>query len=103
MTEPIVPPEEEPPKNPGEPQILPTRTPMFQAIHAARYDRQELIMAIDKETKKNLICYVSGSVASIDRDDIVFLVDLLERIQPGTDIDLLLHSSGGDMDAAEKM
>lgn len=96
-------PEEDPPKKPGEPQTLPTRTPMFQAIHAARYDRQQLIMEIDTDVKRSLICYVSGRLASVDRDDIVFLVDLLERIQLGTDIDLLLHTGGGDMDAAEKM
>jgi hypothetical protein len=94
---------EEPPKKPGEPKLLPTRTPMFQAIHAQRYDRQQLILEIDKALKRTLICYVSGRLASVDRDDVVFLVDLLERIQPNTDIDLLLHSGGGDMDAAEKM
>lgn len=94
---------EDPPKMPGEPQTLPTRTPMFEAIHAARYDRQLLIKEIDTDVKRSLICYVSGRLAGIDRDDIVFLVDLLERIHPNTDIDLLLHTSGGDMDAAEKM
>lgn len=84
---------------------------MFEAIHAARYERQRLIMQIDEARKqqiggtndKHLICYVSGRHATINRDDIVFLVDLLERIQKGSDIDLLLHTPGGDMDAAEKM
>lgn len=96
---------------PVAPDPLPTRTPMFQAIHAARYDRQLLIKEIDKERKaqvggeneKHLICYVSGRHTHINRDDIVFLVDLLERIPKGSDIDLLLHTPGGDMDAAEKM
>lgn len=94
-----------------QPFALPIRTPMFQAINAARYERQLLIKQIDEDRKKNssggndqhLICYVSGRHAVINRDDIVFLVDLLERIHKGSDIDLFLHTPGGDMDAAEKM
>jgi ATP-dependent protease ClpP protease subunit len=95
--------DENPPKLPGDSTALPIRTPMFEAINAARYDRQLLIKDIDNDLNRSLICYVSGRHASIDRDDIVFLVDLLERIRPNTSIDLLLHTGGGDMDAAEKM
>lgn len=87
----------------ARPAELPTRTSMFRAINALRYTRQELIRKIDEETGRHLICYISGRLASIDRDDIVFMVDLLERIPQGGDVDLLLHTPGGDMDAAEKI
>lgn len=81
----------------------PTKTPMYQAIHAERYRRQALIKDIEKQTGKSLICYVSGVATYIDRDDIVPFVDLLHNVQPGQDLDLLLHTPGGDMDSAEKL
>lgn len=39
----------------------------------------------------------------ISRDDVVFLVDLLHNAKRGEGLDLLLHTGGGDMDAAEKL
>jgi hypothetical protein len=39
----------------------------------------------------------------MSRDDTLPLVDLFHRIPAGTDIDLLLQTGGGDVDAAEKM
>jgi hypothetical protein len=95
--------ESEVPADEPKPPALPIRTPMYQAIHAARYDRQQLSKEIDADVGTSLICYVSGRLASVDRDDVVFVVDLLERVPANSDIDLLLHTSGGDMDAAEKM
>jgi hypothetical protein len=79
------------------------KTPMFQAIHAQRYQRQALIKTISAKTGRPLICYVSGIATRIDRDDTVFLVDLLHNIQSGSDLDLMLHTPGGDIDAAEKL
>jgi len=76
---------------------------MYQAIHADRYRRQALIKDIEKKTGKCLICYVSGIAALIDRDDIVPFVDLLHNVPPGVDLDLLLHTPGGDIDSAEKL
>ena len=52
---------------------------------------------------RDVICYVAGKLTSIERDDILAFVDLLCRIDPGRDIDLILHSGGGDIDAAEKL
>src|SRR5258708_2867315 len=78
-------------------------TPMFGALHASRYSRQILIEKIQIITGKPLICYVSGHAAIIDRDDVLFLVDLLHNIPRNHDIDLLLHTPGGDIDAAEKL
>jgi ATP-dependent protease ClpP protease subunit len=83
--------------------LTPTKTPMYQAIHADRYRRQALIKDIEKQTGKCLICYISGVATHIDRDDIVPFVDLLHNVQQGTDLDFLLHTPGGDMDSAEKL
>lgn len=75
---------------------------MYQAMNASRYHRQEIIREIEAISQRRLICYVSGAGAYIDRDDSVFLVDLLHNIPENSDLDLLLHTPGGDIDAAEK-
>lgn len=80
-----------------------TKTPLYQAIHYERYQRQALIEKIQRRTNRKLICYVSGACCAIDRDDTLPFVDLLHNITKGADLDLLLHTSGGDIDAAEKL
>lgn len=85
------------------PETLPSKTPLFQAINAARYHRQELIRAIEQRTSRLLICYVSGRAANIDRDDVLGLIDVLHNVKQDGDLDLLLHTGGGDIDAAEKI
>ncbi len=81
----------------------PSRTPMYEAVHAERYARQARIAEIQRLTGRRLICYVSSLYASIDRDDTVPFVDLLHNVPAGEDLDLLLHTPGGDIDAAEKL
>ena len=81
----------------------PTKTPLFQAIHVERYQRQAIIKKIQDRSRRRLICYVSGSACAIDRDDTVPFGDLLHNIPQGHDLDLLLHTGGGDIDAAEKL
>ncbi len=78
------------------------RTPMYEAFHAAQYQRQELIRKIEAETSRTLVCYVSGPASAVDRDDIIGLVELLHNVPQDTNVDLLLHTGGGDIDAAEK-
>ena len=80
-----------------------SRTPFFEAIHAARYQRQELIKQIQAHTGRRLICYVSGSRCLVDRDDTIPFADLLHHIPAGESIELLLHTRGGNVDAAEKL
>lgn len=98
---------EPPPSPPAGPVAAPrasTKTPLFQAMHAERYQRQSLIKRIqDEVTHRKLICYVAGSSALISRDDTLGMADLLHNIVKGCDLDLLLHTPGGDMDAAEKL
>lgn len=81
----------------------PSKTPMYEAIHASRYHRQALIRSIEEECGRRLICYVSGRAATIDRDDSAGFMEMLHNISQGQSIDLLLHTRGGDVDAAEKL
>ena len=80
-----------------------TRTPLFQANGAERYQRQTLIKQIQARSKPWLICYVSGNDCVIDADDAMPFVDLLHNVPPDEDVDLLLHTGGGSIDAAEKL
>jgi hypothetical protein len=88
----------------GDAAVLPrTKTPMFTAIHSARYERHALIAQISRKQGKPLICYVCGAETHINRDDTVFFVDLLHNVAKGVGLDLMLHTGGGDLDAAEKL
>ena len=80
-----------------------SKTPAFQAMHALRYRRQELINEIEKLTGNKLICYLGGHSGLISRDDAVFFGDLLHNIPANHPVDLLLQTPGGDIDAAEKL
>jgi hypothetical protein len=79
------------------------KTPMFEALHAGRYHRQEMFRKIQDLTGSPLIAYVCGPDALIERSDTVYFNDLLYRVRVNTGIDLLLHTPGGDIDAAEKL
>lgn len=79
------------------------RTPAFSAMSASRYLRQDLIKKIEEATGAQLLCYIGGSNTSVRRDDVVLLVDLLHNVKRGQPIDLMLHTPGGDVDAAEKL
>lgn len=81
----------------------PLKTPLFQAVNAARYQRQSLIRQIQERTGRPLICYVAGIAASVTRDDALGFVDLLHNLRGPLAVDLLLHTPGGDIDAAEKL
>ena len=80
-----------------------SRTPLYRAMSDDRYHRQTLIKRIQKMTGRSLICYVSGSDCMIDHNDIVPFVDLLHNLQKDKDVDFLLHTTGGRVDAAEKL
>lgn len=91
-------------QQPGGPQLRHTfeKTPMFTAMNSGRYQRQALIQEIET-TNPKLICYIAGLKAPVDRQDTLGFVDMLHNITPGEPIDLLLHTPGGDVDAAEKL
>ena len=73
------------------------------ANHADRYQRRTVIKQIQHRTKGSLICYVSGSECAIDANDTMPFVDLLHNVPPNRDLDLLLHTTGGSINAAEKL
>ncbi len=81
---------------------VPRQSPFFRAVNLARYRRQELIKAIEDDTGRKLICYVSES-APVVREDVMLLMDLLHGVEVGTDIDFLLNTPGGDVAAADKI
>ena len=82
---------------------LGNRTPLFQANGAARYQRQTIIQEIQSLTGRRLICYVSGSGCMINDNDTMPFVDILYHVRSGESVDLLLHTHGGSIDAAEKL
>lgn len=81
----------------------PSKTPMFTAMHAQRYQRQDLMKEINEREGTHLICYVGGSQTEIDRNDLVGFVDMLHNIPDKSPVDLLLHTPGGDVDACETL
>lgn len=87
----------------GTMSAAPLKTPLFKTMNAARYQRQSLIHRIQERTGRPLICYVAGIAASVNRDDTLGFVDLLHNLRGPLAIDLLLHTTGGDIDAAEKL
>ncbi len=91
-----------PPAQPTPAPRIPSRTPLYEAMNASRYFRQSIIKEIEQITGTTLICYVSPHL-EIGREDVVGMVDLLHNVTPGTPLDLLLHSPGGNIDAAEKL
>ena len=81
----------------------PKKTPMYQAQNAERYLRQTRIKEIQAKSNSRLLCYVEGTGVQITRDDILGFVELLHNVPRGSNIDLLLHTVGGDINAAEKI
>jgi hypothetical protein len=82
------------------------RTPFYAALNADRYARRDSIEQIQKITGRKLIVYeanvgVPGS--DINQDDIKGFSDLLDRVPQGCDLDLMIHSAGGQIEAAEKI
>lgn len=68
--------------------------------------RQALIKTIEKETKGKIVVYTScfnHPASGISLDDIIAYEDMLKSIGNTEKISLIIHSPGGDPDAAEKM
>lgn len=85
------------------PSRPPQKTPMYRAQNAERYVRQGQIKDIQRTSNSHLLCYVAGNMAQIMRDDIIGVVEMLHNVPRGDSIDLMLHTGGGDINAAEKM
>ena len=82
------------------------RTPLYRALQSDRYTRQETISSIEKLTGRQLIVYEANlwsNRSSLGEEDIQPFGDLFARLSPKQNVDLLLQSPGGDIDAAEKI
>lgn len=79
------------------------RTPLYAALSADRCRRQDLIREIQTRSQFRLISYVSSGSCLIEHDGAIYFRDLLHRIHDNEDIELMLHTPGGDIDAAEKL
>ena len=67
-----------------------------------RDGRKEIIRKIQQNTGRTLLCYVAQD-EQIRPEDVIYTQELLYSLDPGTSIDLLLNSPGGDVDTAEKL
>jgi serine dehydrogenase proteinase len=81
----------------------PSQTPLFHALESARYARQGQIRGIEDETKRRLVAYIAGPQTSIGSIDIPPFVDLLDDVEAGQPLDLMLQTPGGDIDQAERI
>lgn len=78
------------------------RSGLADRFFLGRLRRRRLIREIEARTQRVLLCYVSEGPL-IDREDVLHLEALLQAIEPGASITLLLNSPGGDVDVAEKL
>ncbi len=96
------PPAEDPQQSLTSPPLDTPKSPMWEASNALRYLRQQMIRKIQKGQRR-LICYVSGVDAEVAPEDTVGFAELLHSVPQGSEVDLLLHTNGGDIDASEKL
>ncbi len=95
----------QPEPDPGGASVPDARTPLFRAFNSERYQRQDIIRQIQARTGRRLICYIAGNrlECMISPDDTMPFVDLLHKAEDGENIDMMLHTNGGSVDAAEKL
>lgn len=58
---------------------------------------------MEESTGRRLICYVAAPGATLSSFDVPPFVDLVDDVEEGSDLDLLLHTYGGDIDQAERI
>jgi len=83
-----------------------SQTPLYRAQQSDRYMRQENIRRIEQLTERHLLVYEASPWkrgAEINVGDTLPFGDLLQPILSGENVDLMLNSFGGDIDAAEKI
>ena len=78
------------------------RSTLEDRLLLTRLRRRRLVREIEAQTQRVLLCYVSEH-PPIDQEDVLHLNALLQRVEPGANITLLLNSPGGDVDAAERL
>jgi hypothetical protein len=90
----------------GQEHLYP-QTPMFRALQSDRYARQDAIRDIQEKTHRTLLVYeanIWSANSMLGTEDVQPFGDLLSRVpHKQKNVDLLLQSPGGDIDAAEKI
>lgn len=88
-----------------DPSAIPTpdQTPLYHALEQPRYSRQGQIRDIEKRTGRRLIALIGGTSTSISAGDVRPFMDLLDDVESGSDLDLMLQTPGGDVDQAERI
>jgi len=83
---------------------LPAQSPLFWVEQMDRYLRQLMIRDIQASTGRRLIVYFGNRAenAMLDATDLTYIIELLEDAL-GQPIDLLLETSGGLTDAADRI
>jgi len=82
------------------------KTPLYQSLRADQYFRQNQIKTIEAKTERVLLVYeanIWSQRPAIGEEDIQPFMDLLSNVPKGKNIDLMIQSPGGDIDAAEKI
>jgi len=83
---------------------MPGRTSVYWALRKERYTRQDWIRRIQETTERRLLVYFSTDRTSISSGDVLGFADLLEKVEgEDNDLDLMLQTTGGDIDATEKI
>lgn len=82
---------------------VPEQSPLFHTLEQARYTRQGHLRAIEERTGHRLIAFVGGPASRIASVDILPFHDLLQDVEEGDHLDLLLQTPGGDVDQAERI
>ena len=85
-----------PPKGGG---LIPTQSPIFHALHAERYSRQELIRTYEERYSCRLVVVIDA----IFGYSTTYLEELLFDADSGEDLHLMLASPGGDGEAAIRL
>jgi hypothetical protein len=82
------------------------RSPLYEALNARRYQRQDLIRKIEEQTGRRLAVYFANTehyASGVSQSDIAPFQDVLYDCNGQCDLDVLLQSPGGDIDSAEKL
>lgn len=85
---------------------LPKQSPIYYAKNRGRYERQNFIKVIENMTNRRLIVYVANfnhPHSGITHDDIAPFAEICFDISEMEPVDLLIHSPGGDPNAAEQI
>lgn len=81
----------------------PDQTPLYHALEQPRYSRQSQVRQIEERTGRRLIALIGGPNTAISAADVPPFMDLIDDVEPGSDIDLMLQTLGGDIDQAERI